>query len=90
MLACVDNYEARMSLNRACNELDQPWMESGVSEDACSGHIQFVLPGRTACFEVTEEIQRERQLQMIAWLGEREGRVSDSTYGSLVGFFVCA
>lgn len=53
VLACVDNYEARMSLNAACNELDQPWMESGVSEDACSGHIQFVLPGRTACFECT-------------------------------------
>jgi len=53
VLACVDNYEARMSINQACNELDQPWMESGVSEDACSGHIQFALPGRTACFECT-------------------------------------
>jgi ubiquitin-like modifier-activating enzyme 5 len=26
-------------------------MESGVSEDAMNGHIQFLLPGRTACFE---------------------------------------
>ncbi len=26
-------------------------MESGVSEDAVSGHIQLLLPGRTACFE---------------------------------------
>lgn len=26
-------------------------MESGVSENAVSGHIQFLLPGRTACFE---------------------------------------
>ena len=26
-------------------------MESGVSEDAVSGHIQTLLPGRTACFE---------------------------------------
>jgi len=26
-------------------------MESGVSEDAVSGHIQTMLPGRTACFE---------------------------------------
>jgi len=52
-LSCVDNYEARMTINEACNELDQPWMESGVSENAVSGHIQFVLPGRTACFECT-------------------------------------
>jgi ubiquitin-like modifier-activating enzyme 5 len=47
----VDNYEARMTINAACNELDQLWMESGVSENAVSGHIQFILPGRTACFE---------------------------------------
>lgn len=26
-------------------------MESGVSEDAFSGHIQLILPGRTACFQ---------------------------------------
>ena len=25
-------------------------MESGVSEDAVSGHIQVVIPGETACF----------------------------------------
>lgn len=51
VLSCVDNYAARMSLNQACCELDQAWMESGVSEDAVSGHIQTMLPGRTACFE---------------------------------------
>mmetsp|Transcript_4461 Transcript_4461/g.8141 ORF Transcript_4461/g.8141 Transcript_4461/m.8141 type:complete len:301 (-) Transcript_4461:218-1120(-) len=51
VLCCVDNYEARMAINQACNELDQVWMESGVSENAVSGHIQFCLPGRTACFE---------------------------------------
>lgn len=51
VLSCVDNYAARTTLNQACNELNQEWMESGVSEDAVSGHIQFLLPGRTACFE---------------------------------------
>lgn len=50
VLSCVDNYSARMAVNQACTELDQPWMESGVSEDAVSGHIQLLLPGRTACF----------------------------------------
>nr|KJB51206.1 hypothetical protein B456_008G206300 [Gossypium raimondii] len=34
----------------ACNELNQAWMESGVSEDAVSGHIQLLIPGETACF----------------------------------------
>eukprot|EP00505_MAST-04D_sp_SCG-Rhode-Island_P004836 Stramenopile-MAST_4_protein_4836 len=51
VLSCVDNYAARLSINQACNELNQVWMESGVSEDAVSGHIQTLLPGRTACFQ---------------------------------------
>ncbi|THG03745.1 hypothetical protein TEA_005176 [Camellia sinensis var. sinensis] len=28
VLSCVDNYEARMVVNQACNELNQTWMES--------------------------------------------------------------
>ncbi|MFH4983768.1 hypothetical protein AB6A40_010477 [Gnathostoma spinigerum] len=50
VLSCVDNFEARMTVNTACNEESIPWMESGVSENAISGHIQFMDPGRTACF----------------------------------------
>jgi len=50
VLSCVDNYEARMAVNTACNELGQTWIESGVSENAVSGHIQFINPGETACF----------------------------------------
>lgn len=53
VLSCVDNFEARMAINRACNELGQDWMESGVSENAVSGHVQLVRPGRTACFAVS-------------------------------------
>merc|ERR1719369_1905069 len=50
VLSCVDNFEARMAINKACNELDQTWFESGVSENAVSGHIQFIKPGEFACF----------------------------------------
>ena len=50
VLSCVDNYQARMSINKACNEIDQIWFESGVSENAMSGHIQLLVPGETACF----------------------------------------
>lgn len=52
MLGCVDNFGARIAVNRACAELGQDWMESGVSENAVSGHIQFISPGKWACFEV--------------------------------------
>lgn len=50
VMSCVDNFEARMAINTACNELNQKWFESGVSENAVSGHIQFIVPGETACF----------------------------------------
>ena len=40
-----------MTINSICTHLNQVWMESGVSEDALSGHIQLMLPGRTACFQ---------------------------------------
>lgn len=50
LLSCVDNFEARMAINTACNELGQTWIESGVSENAVSGHIQVLVPGELACF----------------------------------------
>ncbi|XP_070502359.1 ubiquitin-like modifier-activating enzyme 5 [Chironomus tepperi] len=50
ILSCVDNFEARMAINAACNELNLNWFESGVSENAVSGHIQFIKPGELACF----------------------------------------
>lgn len=52
VLSCVDNYGARTAINQACNELGLPWMEAGVSEDAVSGHIQTLLPGRTGACSV--------------------------------------
>ncbi|XP_056645072.1 ubiquitin-like modifier-activating enzyme 5 [Diorhabda sublineata] len=50
VLSCVDNFEARFAINTACNEFNLSWFESGVSENAVSGHIQFIVPGETACF----------------------------------------
>ncbi|XP_001952581.1 ubiquitin-like modifier-activating enzyme 5 [Acyrthosiphon pisum] len=50
LLSCVDNYEARMTINTACNELGLKWFESGVSENAVCGHIQYIVPGESACF----------------------------------------
>lgn len=38
---------------KACNEIGQTWIESGVSENAVSGHIQFIIPGETSCFAVS-------------------------------------
>eukprot|EP01064_Diplonema_japonicum_P002113 TRINITY_DN11355_c0_g2_i1.p2 TRINITY_DN11355_c0_g2~~TRINITY_DN11355_c0_g2_i1.p2 ORF type:complete len:358 (+),score=105.92 TRINITY_DN11355_c0_g2_i1:29-1102(+) len=51
VLSCVDNFDARLSINLACLELRQTWMESGVSENAVSGHIQLLIPGSTPCYQ---------------------------------------
>ena len=51
LLCCVDNYAARLTINRACVQTNKTWMESGVSETAMSGHIQTMVPGVSACFE---------------------------------------
>ncbi|RZC32097.1 ubiquitin-like modifier-activating enzyme 5, partial [Asbolus verrucosus] len=50
VLSCVDNFEARFTINAVCNEFSLSWFESGVSENAVSGHVQFIVPGETACF----------------------------------------
>eukprot|EP00871_Galdieria_phlegrea_P003033 jgi/Galph1/3730/GphlegSOOS_G2425.1 len=50
VLSCVDNYNARSTINMVCNEHRLRWFESGVSEDALSGHIQFIFPGAFACY----------------------------------------
>ena len=50
VLSCVDNYEVKMVVNQAGNELNQTWMESGVSQDTVSGHIQLLILGEIACF----------------------------------------
>lgn len=50
VLSCVDNFEARYHINMACNELSLCWFESGVAENAVSGHVQYISPGETACF----------------------------------------
>ncbi|KAG5509127.1 hypothetical protein JKF63_06136 [Porcisia hertigi] len=51
LLCCVDNFQARLTINLACLTYDVPWIESGVSENAVSGHIQLLLPGITPCYE---------------------------------------
>ncbi|CDR97043.1 ThiF family protein, putative [Babesia bigemina] len=50
VLSCVDNYAARVTINKACCQANQIWMNSGVAENATSGQIQTCIPGMTGCF----------------------------------------
>ncbi|KAJ0182824.1 hypothetical protein K1T71_002193 [Dendrolimus kikuchii] len=89
VLSCVDNFEARMAINTACNELDQKWFESGVSENAVSGHIQFIIPGETACFACAPPLVVASKIDEKTL--KREGVCAASlptTMGIVAGFLV--
>lgn len=89
VLSCVDNFEARMAINTACNEIGQPWIESGVSENAVSGHIQVILPGETACFACAPPLVVASNIDEKTL--KREGVCAASlptTMGIVAGFLV--
>ncbi|KXJ08500.1 ubiquitin-like modifier-activating enzyme 5 [Exaiptasia diaphana] len=89
VLSCVDNFEARMAINTACNELDQVWFESGVSENAVSGHIQLIKPGELACFACAPPLVVASDIDEKTL--KREGVCAASlptTMGIVAGFLV--
>jgi len=89
VLSCVDNFEARMAINKACNELGQTWFESGVSENAVSGHIQFIEPGTSACFACAPPLVVAANIDEKTL--KREGVCAASlptTMGIVAGFLV--
>lgn len=89
VLSCVDNFEARMAINTACNELGQSWMESGVSENAVSGHVQVIIPGETACFACAPPLVVASNIDEKTL--KREGVCAASlptTMGIVAGFLV--
>jgi len=89
VLSCVDNFEARMAINKACNELGQNWFESGVSENAVSGHIQLLKPGEVACFACCPPLVVASNIDEKTL--KREGVCAASlptTMGIIAGFLV--
>merc|ERR1711981_1104775 len=89
VLSCVDNFEARMAINKACNEIGQVWFESGVSENAVSGHIQLVKPGELACFACAPPLVVASNIDEKTL--KREGVCAASlptTMGIVAGFLV--
>jgi len=78
-----------MTINTACNELEQTWMESGVSENAVSGHIQLMIPGKTACFACAPPLILASNIDESTL--KREGVCAASlptTMGIIAGFLI--
>jgi ubiquitin-like modifier-activating enzyme 5 len=63
VLSCVDNYEARIHINRVCLAMEQTWMESGVSEDAVSGaHVAFSRLSRALYVSICLSLVKESKV----------------------------
>lgn len=51
LIGCVDNIEARQLMESMSEELQLPFMDAVVADDAMSGHVQLIIPGRTGGLE---------------------------------------
>ena len=51
IVGCLDNREARLSINRFCWLLGKPWVDGGI--EALLGYARVFWPGRGACYECT-------------------------------------
>ena len=51
LVGCVDNMEARQLMEQVSEELQLPFMDAVVSDDAMGGSVQLIIPGRTGGLE---------------------------------------
>ncbi|MFW5942185.1 MAG: ThiF family adenylyltransferase [Chloroflexota bacterium] len=51
IIGCLDNREARLSINRASWAVQRPWVDGAIQE--LMGIVRVFWPGRGACYECT-------------------------------------
>jgi molybdopterin/thiamine biosynthesis adenylyltransferase/DNA-binding transcriptional regulator YhcF (GntR family) len=63
VIGCLDNREARLSVNRFCYWLNKPWVDGAIQE--LFGLARVFVPSQGACFEctLTEQARREMSLR---------------------------
>ncbi len=90
VVGCLDNREARLSVNRFCYRLNKPWVDGAIQE--LFGLARVFVPGQGACFEctLTEQARREMSLRYSCPLLARQnillGKVPTTpTISSIIG-----
>ena len=51
VVGCLDNREARLSINRFCWSIGKPWIDGAIQE--LMGIVRLFWPGQGACYECT-------------------------------------
>ncbi len=90
VIGCLDNREARLSINRYCYRVGKPWVDGAIQE--LFGLVRVFVPGQGACYEctLTEQARREMSLRYSCPLLARQnillGKVPTTpTISSIVG-----
>ncbi len=90
VIGCLDNREARLSLNRFSYRLNKAWVDGAIQE--LFGLVRVFVPGQGACYEctLTEQARREMSLRYSCPLLARQnvllGKVPTTpTVSSIVG-----
>ncbi len=63
VIGCLDNREARLSINRFSYRLNKAWVDGAIQE--LFGLVRVFVPGQGACYEctLTEQARREMSLR---------------------------
>ncbi len=90
IIGCLDNREARLSINRFAYRLNKPWVDGAIQE--LIGLVRVFVPGEGACYEctLTEQARREMSLRYSCPLLARQnillGKVPTTpTISAIVG-----
>jgi adenylyltransferase/sulfurtransferase len=90
VIGCLDNREARLSLNRFSYWTKVPWVDGAIQE--LLGLVRVFIPGQGACYEctLTEQARRELSLRyscpLLARSSLLQGKVPTTpTIASIIG-----
>jgi adenylyltransferase/sulfurtransferase len=79
VIACLDNREARLGLNRNCWKVGVPWIDGALG--VMSGQVRLFVPPDSACYECTftpqdyEELSLRYSCQLLIEEGLLSGQV---------------
>ncbi|MEX2680186.1 MAG: ThiF family adenylyltransferase [Candidatus Sigynarchaeota archaeon] len=103
VLMGMDNLPARMFVNQKCVNNGVVLIDGGTSRSALSGHVQPIIPGRTACIacrsSITASMPREKgqrctaslptTMAIIASIQAQEALKYLLGFGTLVSYITC-
>lgn len=88
VIGCLDNNQARLSINRACWKVGKPWIDAGIGQ--LNGQVRVFTPGTGACYECALSEAQFEELRvpcnLLASKYETEGKIPTTpTIASIMG-----